>query len=279
MFLKSPLKRITLALVYSLLQPLTAATNVQTPGLLQTVVAADQLETKLREKAPQKVVLFGVEGVILFGDPKNVKGGKIGDFLGFTTEKVKRELFETLEPITMNNFSSSGIYPNIFEYWLVVPGSSDRVHDTAYHYVKKHTSFMKKMRLETAVDIAFSNRQASTFSLYPDTIALALRCKNSGCIIETSTSWNKESFENLKNVQSSTLRIFNGHNISGNCGILAAKPNFYDPIIKKYGIENIVLVDILPENIRAAKARGIKTISFTSAANAERELKSMGFLS
>jgi len=157
--------------------------------------------------------------------------------------------------------------------------SSAQVHNDAHHYVKKHCGIMKAMRLKTTVDYAFTLKQAGTFSTHHDTVKLAQRCKNTGCAIGLCSNWNKELFDNLKRVHNGVLGFFDENYISGYCGMIAAVPAFYDAVINKYGAENIVLVDRYPENIRAAKSRGIKTISYTSAAAAERELKKMGFLS
>jgi FMN phosphatase YigB (HAD superfamily) len=213
---------------------------------------------------------------------KKVSGGGIGGMLGFTPEKVEKELFETLEPITVKSFPIySRTYPTVIEAWLTGYLSNDETHDITHHYIKKHYGILsvKGARLKTAVNIAFSDKQAGTFSAYHDSIALAHNCKHAGCTIALCTSWNRESFNNLKRVQSNALSFFDTSYVSGYCGMLAANPVFYDAVINEYGINNVVLVDCLPENIRAAKIRGIKTISFTSTAAAERELKAMGFLS
>jgi FMN phosphatase YigB (HAD superfamily) len=248
------LRIIALALICSGLQPVAAKT--------------------------QKCVCFGIKGVLLYPDMHKVSGGGIGGMLGFTPEKVEKELFDTLEPLTLNNFPIwTRTYPVIIEAWLTGYRSNSQVHDDAHHYVKKHCGIMKAARLKTAVNIAFSDEQAKTFSAYSDSVSLAKRCKSSGNTIALCSSWNRESFNNLKLVQKNTLGIFDTAYISGYCGMLAATPTFYDNVINDYGVDNIVLVDCLPENIRAAKARGIKTIKFTSAAQAERELKALGFLS
>ena len=250
------LRLLALALVCSGLQPLTAS--------------------------HQKCILFGIKNVLLYPDMKKVSGGSLGGLLGFTPEKVEKELFETLEPININSFPIyTRTYPAVIEAWLTGYLSNDETHDVTHHYIKKHYSILsvKGARLKTAVNIAFSDQQAKTFSVYNDSVSLAHRCKQTGCTIALCTSWNRESFNNLKRVQSGALSFFDKSYVSGYCGMLAATPEFYDTIINEYGINNVVLVDILPENIRAAKIRGIKTISFTSAAAAERELKKMGFLS
>lgn len=228
----------------------------------------------------KKCVLFGIKGVLLYPDMKKVSGGSLGGLIGLTPEKVERELFETLEPMNVPSLPfHAHIYPAIIEAWLTGYMSNSQVHDEAYRYVKKHCGLIKGTRLKPAVNIAFSDEQAKTFSTYNDTVTLARRCKSSGCIIALNTSWNRESFNTLKRVQNATLGFFDVSYISGYCGMLAALPEFYDTIINEYGINNIVLIDSLPENIRAARIRGIKTISFTSAAAAERELKAIGFLS
>jgi FMN phosphatase YigB (HAD superfamily) len=248
------LRFIALALICSGLQPLTAS--------------------------HQKCILFGIKGVLLYPDMKKVSGGSLGGLLGFTPEKVEKELFDTLEPISINNFPIyTRTYPAVIEAWLTGYLSNDETHDITHRYVKKHCSFMKGAHLKTAVNIAFSDQQAKTFSAYHDSVALAHRCKDAGCAIALSTSWNRESFENLKRVQSNTLSFFDKSYVSAYSGMLAANPAFYDAAINEYGIENVVLIDSLPENIRAAKKRGIKTISFTSATATERELRSIGFLS
>lgn len=250
------LRFIALALVCSGLQPLTAS--------------------------HQKCILFGIKNVLLYPDMKKVSGGSLGGLLGFTPEKVELELFDTLEPINVNNFPIyTHTYPAIIEAWLTGRLSNDQVHEVTHHYVKKHFGLLsvKGARLKTAVNIAFSDQQARTFSPIDSMVTLAHRCKNAGCIIETCTSWNEQSFENLKRVQSATLGIFDRHNVSCDHHMLAAQPGFYDELINKYGLDNIVLIDSLPENLNAFKARGGKIIKYTSAAQVERELRNINFLS
>jgi predicted phosphatase len=263
MFLKS-LRFIALAFVCSSLQPLTAS--------------------------PKKCILFGIKNVLLYPDMKKVSGGSLGGLLGFTPGKVEKELFDTLEPINVpfdlgdRDIPISGdIYPLVIDAWLRDRLSNAQVHEITHHYVKKHFGLLsvKGARLKTAVNIAFSDQQARTFSPIDSMVALAHRCKNAGHIIETCTSWNRQSFENLKSVQSDTLSIFYRHNVSYNHPDhrLAAEPDFYTDLINKYGLENIVLIDSLPENLKAFKDRGGKIIKYTSAAQVERELRNINFLS
>jgi hypothetical protein len=68
------LRFIALALVYSGLQPLIAS--------------------------HQKCILFGIKNVLLYPDVKKVSGGSLGGLLGFTPEKVEKELFDMLEAIS-----------------------------------------------------------------------------------------------------------------------------------------------------------------------------------
>jgi FMN phosphatase YigB (HAD superfamily) len=227
----------------------------------------------------KKIVLFGIKGVLLYPDMHKVSGGGLGGLLGMTPEKVERELFEALEPISVYHFPHyTRTYPAIIEAWLVNVLSNDQVHDDAHHYIKKHCGLTKRMRLSPAADIAFSYKQAGTFSTYNEGFQLARNCKSKGLEIGLCSSWNRELFETLKNVQSGTLGIFGTSYISGYIGTLAATPSFYDAVLKDYAPENVCLVDCLPENIRAAKARGIKTIFYSNGPTAERELKKLGFL-
>jgi hypothetical protein len=247
------LRFIALALVYSGLQPLIAS--------------------------HQKCILFGIKNVLLYPDVKKVSGGSLGGLLGFTPEKVEKELFDMLEAINVPN--SGDIYPPVIDAWLIDDLSNAQVHDIARHYIKKHFGFLsvKGARLKTAVNIAFSDQQARTFSPIDSMVSLARRCKNAGCIIEICTSWNRQSFENLKRVQSATLSIFSEYNVSYNIHTLAARPGFYTDLINKYGLNNIVLIDSLPENLKAFETCGGKIIKYTSSAQVERELRAMRFLS
>jgi FMN phosphatase YigB (HAD superfamily) len=254
----SSLHLITFALLCGGLQPFAVADNAQ---------------------PPVKCVLFGIKGVLLYPDMKKVSGGGIGSLLGLTPEKCEKELMHALEPINVYNFPIfTHNYPAIIEAWLTNTMSNAQVHEIAHHYLKKHYHLVKLTRLKVGINTACSSEQAKILSTYPQSVSLAQRCKNNGCVIALCSSWNRETFESLKQIQSSVVGLFNEYYISGYCGKLAATPEFYDSVINKYGVENIVLVDCLQENIRAAKRRGIKTITFTSAAAAERELKTMGFL-
>jgi FMN phosphatase YigB (HAD superfamily) len=251
MFLKS-LRFLTLVLACSCLQPLAAAN--------------------------QKCICFDIENVLLFVDSK--KSSAVGNMLGYTPEKIQKELDDTLRPLHVKNFTIyANLYAEIVEAWLTGHISSVEAHKEGRHYIKKQCSFLQRTRLTQAIDIACTNKQASVFSPLNDSIALAKRCKSAGCTISISANWNTELFDNLKRVQHASLSFFDEFYISGERGMLAAIPAFYDPIINKYGKDNIVLIDVLPANIKAAQARGIKTIRFTTAAAAERELKKMGFLS
>lgn len=226
----------------------------------------------------QKIVLFGPR-TLLYTDIDKIKGAGFGSMLGFTPEKVEKELLEALEPINVKQLTNyTRTYPALIEAWLTNALTTPEVHAIAHAYVKKHAGMMKKLRLNPAIDIAFSSKQAGTFSAYNDSHQLAKKCKSKGLTIGICSSWNRESFDNLKRVQSGALGFFDAYYISGYMGILAATPAFYDDMLKDYAAENICLVDCLPENIRSAKARGINTIFFSGASAAEKELKKLGFL-
>jgi len=238
------------------------------------------LQNLIAQDVHKKCVLFGIQGVLLYPDIHKISGGRLGSKLGFTPEKIEQELIETLQPIAVSNFPIyTQTYPVLIEAWLTGYLSNAQIAETAIHHIKKHCGVMKASRLKQAIKLACSDEQAKTFSTYNDSVALARRCKKAGCTIALSSNWSKESLPSLMKEQNIALGFFDTSYISGYCGMLAATPAFYDAVIKDYGLDNIVLIDCLPENIRAAKTRGIKTISFSSAAQAERELKALGFLS
>jgi hypothetical protein len=267
MFFKS-LRFFIVTLACSGLQ-LFALNQAQAPSLLQPTTTA-----------PQKIVLWDIENVLLFVDSK--KTSAVGNMLGYTPTKIQKELDTTLRPLHVKNFPESActdIYAEIVEAWLTGFISSAQAHKEGRHYLEKHCSFLKKARLTQAIDIACTNKQATVFSPLNNSVALAHLCKNAGCIIGLCVNWNKELFDNLMRVKKATLGFFDEFHVSGNYRKLIADPTFYNELINKYGAANIVLISTVPETLKAAQSRGIKTINFTSAAAAERELRAIHFLS
>lgn len=250
--------------------PLLATNQVQAPSLLQPTT-----------KVSKKIVLWDIENVLLFVDSK--KNSAIGNMLGYTPAKIQKELDATLRPLHVKNFPASahpGNYADIVKAWLTGFISSSQAHKEGRHYLEKHCVLLKRARLTQAIDIACTTKQADVFSPLNDSVSLAHLCKNNGCTIGLCVNWNKELFDNLMRVHKASLGFFDESHVSGDDRYrkLTVNLSFYDHVINTYGAANIVLISTVPEILGAAQSRGIKTIHFTSAAAAERELRAMSFL-
>lgn len=233
--------------------------------------------------APKKCILFGIKDILLHVDIKKIKLGSLAKVIGYDAKKIQEfqdKLSRALVAIPVNNFTpSTNIYPTIVEAWLTDYLPNQEVYEKSLAHIEDQYSFLQRTQLKLALEYACTKKQATVFSPNNDMLNLAHRCQNTLCAIALCTSWNSELFENLIHEHRENLEFFDEVYISGHCGILAATPTFYKPIIDTYGKDNIVLIDSLPEDIDAAQSCGIKTITFTSAASAEQELKSIGFLS
>jgi len=232
-----------------------------------------------QEAQPKKLVLWGIKGVLLHPDMSKVSGGNIGGLLGFTPEKVEQELFKALRPLRLSLSTYTGTYPMLIEGWLTGAINNWQAKGMATSYIKKTCSFVKKMRLKTAAQLAFTpNDAAIILSRNQSVTSLAQACKSRGHTIAICSSWNAQSFQALQKHHSSLFAAFNAHYISGACGILACQEQFYDQMIRNYAPENIYLVDCLPENLQAARKRGITTITASSVNNVQHELKKHGLI-
>jgi FMN phosphatase YigB (HAD superfamily) len=240
---------------------------------------------KTTESSSKKLLLFGVKGKkgsggILYPDLSNMKGGGFAALFGMTPEVVEEELFEVLQSLHVKGFHDyTGTYPMIIEAWLTNKMKYQLAQHYAVEHVKNNCGFFKKMKLKPAAEIAFSPYDAAkALSINHDIISVAQKCKAKGHTIAICSSWNKESFDAVKNIHYSAFAPFEGMYISGSCGILACESRFYDQFLKDYNANDIYLIDSLKENLTAAKQKGINTIYLASADALLYELKKQGIL-
>ena len=228
----------------------------------------------------KKLLLFGINDVLLFLDKTKITGSSFASLFGLTPEVVEKELFEVLRSLHVNGLQNyTGMYPEIIEAWLTNQINNQTTQKYAIHHIKRHAGFFKKIRLKLTAEVAFSPYDsAQVLSANAAIIALAQWCKAQGHAIAVCGSWNNDSFEAAKKIHAYAFAPFDAFYLSGCCGILACESRFYDQFLKEYKAENIYLIDSSPENLTAASQKGIKTIHCMNAALLEYELHKEGIL-
>jgi len=113
---------------------------------------------------------------------------------------------------------------------------------------------------------------------FPETVAVlkALKASNKYRIYAL-TNWSAETFH-IARQRFDFLKLFEGIVVSGEEKMAKPDKAIYKLILKRFGIVNYkaIFIDDNLANIKAAKAIGLKSIHFKSAAQLNSELKGLG---
>jgi len=114
---------------------------------------------------------------------------------------------------------------------------------------------------------------------FPDTVDLLYRLKARGHPLYCLSNMGFASIEHLERAHR-FFEVFSGAVISCRLQLCKPEPGIYSHLLRTYGLKagETLFMDDADQNLHAAAALGIRTLRFESAAQCERELRSLGLI-
>lgn len=244
-------------------------------GLFFLLASSIGLSAAQKNSSPPRVILCGIQHVLLVVDLDAMPGARAGTFFGYSPDVIETELYQTMWQVPFK-FRNTTTHSPLMCYWLSTPGSSNQVKEATLNFITHNFWLLKKVRLTQAAEYAFTPEKTALV-LKPNTpvVSLMRTCKEKGYTMVLCSNWNKESFQSIAQRHATTFSLFDHSYISGFSDCMTADKKFFERIARDLQVDphQCILIDQQPDSLKAARSVGMKAIAFTTSDALSTSLK------